>query len=156
MSERIDDGSEELLPEADDVKKEIDEIDEIEDGYVEEPDEDDDVIIAPVRPSDARAEQAGLIEDEVDGLFDGVDDFDDGAADADDEDVDLEAINDVEDKYNSAPAGRREGKGVKGGKGGKQGGKGNKKAEKGRVSGVSGGGNGNGAESESGEPRHEG
>ena len=68
MSERINDGSEEQLPEADELKEEID---EIEDGHVEEPDEDDDVIIAPVRPSDVRAEQGGLIEDEVDGLFDG-------------------------------------------------------------------------------------
>ena len=147
MSERINDGSEEQLPEADELKEEID---EIEDGYVEEPDEDDDVIIAPVRPSDVRAEQGGLIEDEVDGLFDGVDDFDDGAADADDEDVDFEAVNDVEDKYDSAPAGRREAKSLKGGKSGKQGGKGNKNDGKGRVSG------GNGAEAESGEPRHEG
>ena len=151
MSERIDDGSEEQLPEADDLKEEID---EIEDGYVEEPDEDDDVFIAPVRPSDARSEPAGLIEDEVDGLFDGVDDFDDGSVDTDDEDVDFEAVKGDGDKYASVPGGKPDGKAGKGGKrGGKQGGKGNKKAEKKHESGVK---NESGGDAESTEPRHEG
>ncbi|MBO4326994.1 MAG: VanW family protein [Clostridia bacterium] len=73
-------------------------------------DEDDDMIIAPDRPSAARFEQGEVIEDEVDGLFDGLDEIDDGSDDGsrdgeDDDDFDIESVGSDGDEGKKAVAG---------------------------------------------------